>query len=518
MKRLVNCRKWPRQSTMASALSIVCMCMASNAGAQAVAAADSPEQGSNFKLSGYIRTWASINLQDVPETKENDKGDLSMLRSALSLNADLKTGPIQWKAIARVDREYKTNYLRRLEKINQATLPGGPGSDILSLYNQAEIRELYADFSPVERVHLRVGRQQVVWGETDFFHVTDLIHGFDLRWRSFLEKDNDELRKPLNLINAMIDVPEASGNLQIIVRPGLDRNRDIGTTYDLSGGRWALQPNKGVDFLSPLALTNNYSHPDANTKDVTGGLRWSGQAGGFNYGLSYLKTYSANPIVNSSFVPFEQKPVGTLGDFIHPKINVVGASVSKDIAALDAVFSAETAFIRDSPYNVGTNFFGGQLPGFGGIKKKDAWVTSVRFDKSLRLMELIGTVAPSFSSIQVFDTFIQDYDKADDLVELVGFGAPVRRHTTILSGFITLNYLNNRLNPGLAFGADLTNGDAFLIPSVDFSIGNNWRLLLEADIFMPNNQKRPGEVEIKAHPLGGFAHNNQLVARVTYQF
>lgn len=519
MKRQVKCMKPPRQSrlVLALALSIAGMCTASLAHA-----ADEPgsaEESGRFKLSGYFRTWASVNLQNVPETAENDKGDISMLRAALSLNADLKTGPVQWKAIARVDREYKTNYLRRLEKINQANLAGGPGSDILSLYNQAEIRELYADFSPTDRIHLRVGRQQVVWGETDFFHVTDLIHGFDFRWRSFLEKDNDELRKPLNLINATIDVPEANGNLQIIVRPGLDRNRDIGITYDLSGGRWALQPNKGVDFLSPSALSLNSSHPDANTKDVTGGVRWSGQtSAGWNYGVSYLKTYNANPIVNSAFVPFQEAPKGTIGDFIHPKIDVVGASISKDVTALDAVLSAETAFIRDTPYNVGTNFFGGALPGFGGIKKKDTLVTSIRLDKSLRLMELIGTVAPSFSSIQIFDTFIRDFNKADDLVELAGFGAPVREHTTILSGFITLNYLNGRLNPGFAFGADLSNGDVFLIPSVDFSIGNNWRLGVEADIFLPKHQKLPGQIETRAHPIGGFAHNNQLLARVTYQF
>lgn len=507
--------RWRRGALKPLALALA---MGGVGAAPAALAADEEGGVGDFKLSGYVRTWASFNLQNAPETPENDRGDLSMLRGALSLNADLRTGPIQWKAIARLDREYKTDYLRRLEKINQGALSGGPGSDIMSLYNQGEIRELYADFSPTDRLHLRVGRQQVVWGETDFFHVTDLIHGFDLRWRSFLEKDNDEVRKPLNLINANLDIPEAGGSLQVIIRPGWDRDRDIGTTYDLSGGRWALQPNKGVDFLSPMALNYNYRHPDADTHDVTGGVRWSGQAGGFNYGLSYLKTYNANPIANSSFAPYKEKPTGTLGDFIHPKIDVFGVSVSKDIAALDAVVSAETAFIKDAPYNIGTGFAGGALPGFGGILKKDAWVTSVRFDKSLRLMETLGTVAPSFSSIQLFDTFIQDFDQRDDLVELVGFGAPVRKHTTILSGFITLNYLNSRLNPGLAFGVDLSNGDGFVIPSVEFSMGNNWRLLVEADLFLPNNQKRPGQVETRAHPLGGFAHNNQLLARLTYQF
>lgn len=476
------------------------------------------DSGNNFRLSGYVRTWASFNLQDVPETQKSDRGDLSMLRGALSLNADWQTGPFQWKVIGRLDREYKTNYLQRLEDLNKAGLAGGPGSNITSLYNQGELREFYVDVKPTDLLSLRVGKQQVVWGETDFFHTTDLIHGFDFRWRSFIERDNDEIRKPLFLVNAKLDVPEANGAMQLVVRPGLDRDRDIGNTYDLSGGRWASQPNKGVDFLSPYALNMNYRHPDGNAKDTTGGVRWSGISGPVNYSFSYLNTYNPNPVVNSVFVPYKQMPTGKLGDFIYPKINVYGMSVSGDVPTIDAVLSAEIAYQKAVPYNVGTNFFNGALPGFGGIKTKNVTVSALRLDKQLRLMEVLGTNQPSFFSIQLFDTWIRKYDRADDLVELAGFGAPVRKHTTMLTGFITLNYDHSKINPGLAFGADVSNGDAFLIPSLEFQLGNNWRLVAEADLFFPNNQKQPGQVETSAHPLAGFAHNNQLLLRLTYQF
>jgi hypothetical protein len=485
------------------------------AGNEGAAADDS---GNSFRLSGYVRSWASFNLQDVPETRQNDRGDLSMLRTSLSLNADAQTGPLQWKAIGRLDRELNNSYLRRLETLNRSGLSGGPGSNIMSLYNQGELREFYVDVKPTDLLSLRIGKQQVVWGETDFFHTTDLIHGFDYRWRSFIERDNDEIRKPLILVNAKLDVPAANGTLQVIVRPGLDRDRDIGNTYDLSGGRWAPQPNKGVDFLSPDALNLNYRHPDGNTKDTTGGVRWTGISGPVNYSFSYLKTYNPNPVVNSAFVPYKQQPTGKLGDFIYPKIDVFGGSVSADIQPIDSVLSAEIAYQKDVPYNVGTNFFGGALPGFGGIKTKNVVVSALRLDKQLRLMNLLGTNQPSFFSIQLFDTWIRNYDRADDLVEQAGFGAPVREHTTMLTGFITLNYNHSKTNPGLAFGADVTNGDAFLIPSVEFQWGNNWRLVAEADFFFPNNQKRPGQVETSAHALGGFAHNDQFLLRLTYQF
>ena len=488
-------------------------------GTAAHAAEDEVAGGSGLHVSGYMRTWASFNLQDPPETPQDDRGDLSMLRGALSLNADLKTGPLDWKAVVRADREYRTKYLERLESINRSgALAVVPGSDILSLYNRSEIRELFVDLDPTDRLHLRLGKQQVVWGETDFFHLTDLISGFDYRWRSFLERENDEVRKPLILLNAKFDVPEADGALQVIVRPGFNRKVDTGNTYDLSGSRWSQQPNKGVDFLAPGALTYDHAHPAGNTKDTTGGFRWSGIAGHVSYSLSYLKTFNPDPVVNSAFAPYGRAPVGTLGDFIYPKIDVVGASANGEITAIDAVLNGEIAYQRKVPYNIGSNFFGGALPGFGGIARKNVLVSSIRLDKQLRLQHLLGTNAPSFASLQLFDTWIQSFEDSDDLIQLAGFGAKVKEHTTILSGFVTFPFHHGTVNPQLAFGADLSNGDAFLIPSVEFHWGDHWRFLAEADLFFPKSQKRPGEIETRAHPIGGFANNSQLLFRATYQF
>ncbi|SPC06595.1 DUF1302 family protein [Cupriavidus oxalaticus] len=472
----------------------------------------------SFRFGGYARTWASWNLEDHPEIPQRSAGSLQMLRGSLSLNAEATTGPLKWKAIGRADKEVNTSYQRDLEEANRRNSPGGPGSNLMDQYDQVQLRELYVDMDPTERLHLRLGKQQVVWGETDFFHPTDLIHGFDYRWRSFLESDNDELRKPLWLINAKFDVPEADGSLQLVLRPGIDRERDIGNSYDLYGGRWAAQPYKGVDFLAPGFLNYDRRHPAGDTHNPTGGLRWTGLAGPVNYAISYLKTYKPDPVVNSAFAPYQKTPTGGLGDFIFPKMDVYDVSVSGQIPGLDAVVTGEVAYQRNVAYNVGSNFMNGALPGFGGIIRKDAVLTTLRFDKQLRLMEWLGTNQASFFSLQVFDTWLPGYKSSDDIVEQVGFGARLREHTTLLTSFIQLNYLNSRLNPGLAVGMDLSNGDAFVIPSVSFQIGNHWRLLAEADLFFPKHSRKPGQVESSTHTLGDFARNSQFMLRATYQF
>lgn len=472
----------------------------------------------SFHLGGYARTWASFNLQNPPETSRNDRFSPSMLRGSLLLDADAKTGPVSWKVVGRADGEYKTRYLKDLEQLNRTNSAGGPGSHLMDQYDQADLREYYMDFSPVERVNFRIGKQQVVWGETDFFRALDLVNGFDYRWRTFLEREGDELRKPLFLLKAKVNVPEADGSLQLLFRPGIDRNRDVGNSYDLYGGRWAGQPYKGVDFLAPGALNYNYRQPGANVSDKTGGVRWEGIAGPVNYSLAYLKTFSNDPVVNSAFAPSGQAPTGALGDFIFPKIDLFGATVSGYVPAIDSVLSTELVYTRNAPYNVGTNFFGGALPGFGGIIKKDLVTAMFRIDKNLNLTRLLGTSRPSFFSVQVFDKWIQNYKRSDDIVNLVGYGRAASQHSTIATVILGLNYKNDKINPQLAAGASMQGGGAFLIPSVEFVYGDHWRLVLEADLFFSKYKRQPGQVESSTGLFGSFAGNDQFLVRLTRQF
>ena len=101
-----------------------------------------------------------------------------------------------------------------------------------------QMREWYTTFRVGDRVRATLGKQQVVWGETDFFRAMDIIHGYDLRWRSFLETENEELRKPLIMANVEIDVPELNGSLQLFIAPAGTRPRNWAIRSGSS--RWSL--------------------------------------------------------------------------------------------------------------------------------------------------------------------------------------------------------------------------------------------------------------------------------------
>jgi hypothetical protein len=556
-----------------------------------VFAEEGAERPNAFNLGGYVRTWAQMNLQDEKATKENDRWDFNMLRGSLLLDADQKIdktpiGPVSFKVIARIDRELMTNYLRRLQDlsrsgINQLGGTGGPGDNMKEdIYDKAEIREWYVDMAPFERLQLRIGKQQVVWGETDFFRAMDVVHGYDYRWRMFMEPENEELRKPLIMLNARIQVPELGGSLQLLLRPGFDRDKDVGNTYDVNGGRYSLSSLKGLDFNAFLKnglkaadgsylvppntqiVAYNKRHPDGDVNDPTYGVRWAGQAGPIGYTLNYLKTFSNDPVENTTrrIAGYPLNGVepanGALIELIHPKIDVFGLTLNGYVPLVDAVFSTEVVFTRDQPYN---NLVDGdgdivspgieQAMGFpppydnfdfyipgttgGGVIKKNKLTTMLRMDKPIALtQQLLGTSKPGFFSVQMIDEWILAFRKNERIIDLLSFGAPQREHSTLLTSILALSYRNETINPMLAFGWDMSYQGTFFFPSVEFVLGNHWRARLEANFFFNQHEKwsdaerpathpiglNPRPNETSAHLMDYLSNNDSLLFRLTYQF
>lgn len=497
-----------------------------------------------FTYDGYLRQEMSINMKNWEDTPGyNDRGKISMMRSTASLN--LNWNPIDdlyLVAKLRGVREVRTDFLKHLEKMGANNYHGGSKGKITDLYDQNEIRELYVDFPVGDRTWFRIGKQQIAWGETDFFAANDLIHGFDNTWRSFLEPANEELRKTNYMIKANIDVPELNGGLEVFVRPGLDSEKDIGTEIDIYGGRWSSQPYAGVDFrnIDPY----NFRHKDGDRRDVTGGLRWTGLYGDTNYSLSYMKTYHNSPIMNGSSnspfggpsgtVPTDGPTRGIAGEIIYPIVDVFGATASRYSSLADAVFSTEFAYIKDAPYN-----FDGNLPnswsavvapGFDGYTKKDVVALMVRMDKNIAATQKwLGTEKPMFFSVQVFDKWIQNFDKDDELLYSVGWGGRVKEHSVIGTAIFDLSYNNGRVKPNLVLGADLSNGGGFAVPSVTFQLSQNLRWKVEYDAFWDKNYRNKDKCDAAAGvgqaskcdkgTLFGYLHNrDQLYTSLTYLF
>jgi hypothetical protein len=513
------------------------------------------------KFYGDVSAAFSMNTQNTlkdnlgQNSNPDTKNKLSMARYTLKLNADTYVNEnLSFVTKMRFVHDSSLDYLKQLQKSNGQSVSGADAaghSDLSRMYSDGDVRELYADIKPNENVMLRLGKQQVVWGESDFFQAMDMVHGSDFTWRSFLEPSNEDLRKPSVMANLTVQIPELSGKVQALFRPGaLNRLNSIGNLYDIQGGRWANQPLKGVDFLTITPY--NYKQDGADSRDNTWGLRWSGMASEINYSLSYLKTFNPNPVISmrSNIAPFfgapgvipsgatsfeGTTPVGLAGEVIYPKVDIFGLTASGYSAVADAVFSAEAAYIRDYAYNYGQQSWfsgapvgpGGAVvpilggPGYDGIKRKNVVRSMIRMDKSLPITQsILGTEKPAFFSVQLFDTWITNFKESEDLVQLVGFGQRSKEHSTLLTVILDTSYANGTINPAFVAGSDLSYSGGFAVPSVSFQYGKSWRLKLEYDYFWSSGKRTAANnnIERDGSLFGYFANNNQAYAKITYQF
>lgn len=336
----------------------------------------------DWEVSGYLRQYLSWNLENPtligPDGEQRDdyRYDLSMARTVGKLDLYRDFGDWRMKVTGRISRESPTDYGKDLQDVmDEWATTGGAARSSVNLrddvYDDEELREFWVQGDLTRSTNLKIGRQQVVWGETDFFQLLDVVHGYDFRWRSFLEPENEELRKPLNMVNLTQQFYDLDGSLQLLYIPGqLNDGEDRGSSYDIEGGRWANNPNKGITFASAPFGANvkyNYDHPDADMDDDSFGLRWSGLAGDWGYSLGWFHGPNPNPVVNANPAtnpgqpqlqtgPYEGVYEGgatEAGEFIYPYIDVFGITANNYFAGPDLVFSAELAYIPNAPYNVG---------------------------------------------------------------------------------------------------------------------------------------------------------------------
>ncbi len=533
---------------------------------------DGPEF--EIRYSGYARATMGMSLQDHDETPADDKYRLTQARATLNIDWDIKTGPLNWKVVTRFEEEAQTDYLDDLEE-RSADLLGGPnpfvgnftnggsdGGDYMNQYNTLDepmdiIREIYFDYNVTDRLFVRIGRQQLVWGESDFFQAMDVVHGYDYRGRLFYE-NNEEWRKPLMLFNFNLDLAEYGGSLNWFIRPGWDRDEDMGSSYNIEGGRWIPHPYRGVDFTQ---FTDAYDtgHRSADWDDMTYGIRWNGTWGSVGYSLAYLKTFNATPVINPNGAALGVPATGDLfhldqvqgftsyggeaadsgkllGDWIYPEIDVFGLTVNYFSMAMDSTLSAEIAYVPNKPFNYGQ--LQSDLPGWAGIREKDVLNVMLRIDKEFKWMETLGTHRPSLSSIQIFDTIILGYDDDDEIVEFASFASPKKEHTVYVTLFTLLNFNRDTINPSFVIGTDATNGGGFAIPAVEFVWGDDWRLKVEADLWWNEGDTKKncpagsgcyaagnsdafgllGKREHSAGLMDWFAEDNQVVVKLTRQF
>jgi hypothetical protein len=189
--------------------------------------------------------------------------------------------------------------------------------------------------------------------------------------------------------------------------------------------------------------------------------------------------------------------------FVYPEIDIFGGTLSGYIPFIDSVYRIEVAYTPDHPIN-NINF---------EVMEKDFVRAMLGLDTNLRLQTLIGTSNASMLSLQVFNTYIDNFDKEEKIIN--AFGTTEDKNTTWVTGIFTLPYKMDTITGQLVAVHDTSNGGGVLAPSVEFQFGPSWRVKFEGDLFYGGKRSDgPGGATL----FGSFDHADQFLTRVTYQF
>ncbi len=150
------------------------------------------------------------------------------------------------------------------------------------------LRECYLDIY-TERLDIRAGKQQIVWGTADGVRILDLVNPLD--YREWTLKEYVETRIPLWMINVEGELL-LDGHLQLLLIPDYQPNY-----YAPPGAPFTLRTVdiglRNVNTLNRYGISTSTidERPGKKFENTKIGLRWQHIFKGWDYTLNYLHTY-----------------------------------------------------------------------------------------------------------------------------------------------------------------------------------------------------------------------------------
>ncbi len=222
----------------------------------------------------------------------------------------------------------------------------------LGAHGEVELRELFLDLD-LGRARLTLGKQQVVWGESDGLKLLDLVNPQE--FREFILPPFDQSRIPLWTAN--LEVPLGPGTLQLLFIPDP-------SVHDIppADGVFAFRSPQLLPPPVPgrVPILGDERIPDRAFEDADAGVRWRGQLLGSDFSAGYLYQHDDRPV----FALDPTSPPGIARfDVVYERTHIVGATGSSAIGdwtlrgemlwRSDRVLSTRDPGVRDRLHRTG---------------------------------------------------------------------------------------------------------------------------------------------------------------------
>ena len=420
-------------------------------------AEDSPAETtgrSKLILSGEFRNETAYRI-DKPHHLSKVKNILNMTSSGtLSDNLSYFTGArLAYDAVFDLTNEYNHD----VEADQELNL---------------DLRDAYIDLN-LGKFDLRLGNQQIVWGQAVGLFFADIVNPKDLR--EYILPDLDQIRIPVPAANLESYYNDVYFQLIFIPFPEFNEFGKQGSEFDFS------RPLSHVDAAIILNDPGNPSNSLDNS-EIGGRIGWF--KNGWDLALFYFYDMYNFP-VNYRFISAgtsETHPVTITYTPEYERIHRIGSTFSKEF--MDAIFKGE--FI----YNSEMFFDASDLSDTDGIIKSPSfdWLLGVDYT----FFNILDT------NFQIMQNIIINHDNS----------MSDKKYSTSFSVWLKTSFFENRIEPECFFLAGLNQRDWLIRPKITYFFNNNIKIIIGADLFY-------GESD---GSFGIFSQNDRAYVEILYRF
>ena len=323
---------------------------------------------------------------------------------------------------------------------------------------------------------VRVGRQQIVWGEAISTFVTDVVNPKD--FREFVLPDFTELRIPIWALDA-------------VYRLGPGLTVEGVWTPDTMPNRL---PKRGAEFQFariPFRFRNPVTRLPDDADEFSlerseGGARLSVLREGWDVALIYYDQADKSPVFFQRRVPQPPAPDVIVLEPRHPRLHVIGATLGKSLD--DVVVRSEVAVT---------------------VGKRYETIDPLDHDGVVRRDTIDYLIGVDYTFLGALDTSLQVSQKI-----LTGSAANLTRPgvagvaTTSVALRVATGFLDNTLNPTVLAVVGADRGDLRVSPRLDWLATGSLTVSIGADIFEGPRRTLYGQ----------FDRNDRVTFTTTWRF
>jgi hypothetical protein len=472
-----------------------------------------------FAISGWVRNQIAYNVGHANPNNalgemadgEKDRINVKMFTTAVQLKPQYNfTDNISVfaRVLAATDTATESDYpgsLDRFPKSYDGDLQISGDEWMLGL------KEVYVDFD-TQYVWLRLGKQQVSWGQSDGLRLLDIVNPLDKTWHGISLNEPyldafDNLRESLWMARLTLKSPWETDNLndmqlELLWLPG----EDIGAE---NPGH--INPAHGSPYnFEPDVFTNT----DERGSGSEFGLRLMGKYRSLEWSLNYLRHYEDAGLYQMDGLNFAhpwKTPVEVLSHTVHPKIDSYGFSMTyDDNMTTKAVYRLEFLY-QDRPYE--KDYTDGSMgPWPTGIERRKTASALLGIDRPTFVPFINPTRTVSFG-FQLF--VLQVLEDAGDLKKdrLTLNGSPVRENETMVSFSANTGFMQDRINPQLLYIYDIGRKGHYLQAGTEFRITDNILWYVGATLYDGKDSSNAANDD-----FAYFEWADEIQSRITFQF